>query len=233
MTQMILDALFETATSYLAAVKAFLPRLVVASTVIFAGWLLAFVLRFLTRRVLALVHFEGLMTRLGAAEILKRGGLPPGEVLAGSLVFWLAFVGFLVSGLEVLGLKGLEGLLAGFLQFVPRLLIAGVILLLGLVAANFVWRATLIAAVNAGLASARLVAGAMRYLVVVLAIAMALEQLALAKTVVLTAFSIAFGGVMLGVALAFGIGGAPLARRILEQQLPEKRETDSDGAAHL
>jgi small-conductance mechanosensitive channel len=99
--------------------------------------------------------------------------------------------------------------------------------------ANFAWRATLLAAVNSKMPAARLIAEAVRLLILVLTAAMALERVGVAQTVVLTAFAIAFGAVMLGGAIAFGIGGGPIARRILEQRFPEQERKNGDGASHL
>jgi hypothetical protein len=62
---------------------------------------------------------------------------------------------------------------------------------------------------------------------------MALEQIAVAQTVVLTAFAIAFGAVMAGLAIAFGVGGGSLARRFLERQFPERPPADPDRVSHL
>jgi uncharacterized membrane protein YwaF len=72
-----------------------------------------------------------------------------------------------------------------------------------------------------------------RFLIVILAVAMALEQIAVARSVVLTAFAIAFGAVMLGASIAFGIGGSQVARRVLEQHFPESQSRDSDNVSHL
>jgi hypothetical protein len=113
------------------------------------------------------------------------------------------------------------------------LVVALAILVVGLVVANFAWRATLLAAVNARIGSPRLLSNAVRALILILAVAMALEQIAVAQTVVLTAFAIAFGAVMAGLAIAFGIGGGNLARRFLEQQFPERPPADSDRVSHL
>jgi len=105
---------------------------------------------------------------------------------------------------------------------------------LGFVVANFAWRATLIAAVNARVPSPRVVSGAVRALVLILAGAMALDQIALARTIVLTAFAIAFGAVMLGLAIAFGVGGGGIARRILDHWFPERRQAaESEEFRHL
>ncbi len=73
----------------------------------------------------------------------------------------------------------------------------------------------------------------MRFLIVILAVAMALEQIAVARAVVLTAFAIAFGAVMFGLALAFGIGGADVARRLLERQFPERERKGGDDVSHM
>jgi hypothetical protein len=99
--------------------------------------------------------------------------------------------------------------------------------------ANFAWRATLLAAVNARIPSPRLLSGAVRWLILILAGAMALEQIAVARTVVLTALAIAFGAVMLGIAIAFGLGGRGIARRILEHQFPERERSGVDEISHL
>jgi hypothetical protein len=119
------------------------------------------------------------------------------------------------------------------MAFVPRLLVAIAILVVGFVAANFAWRATLLTAVNGRLPSPRLLSGAVRWLILLLAGAMALDQIALARTIVLTAFAIAFGALMLGIAIAFGIGGGGIARRILEQQFPERQRSGADEMSHL
>jgi len=233
MAELILEALEQAWTNYLHAIRSFLPRVLVTLSIVLAGWLMAVVSRLVTRRVLAWARFDSLVERTGAADALKRGDLPPASTVLASLVFWVVFVGFLLSGVDALGLTAVEGLVQRFLLFVPQLLVAAVILVLGLAAANFAWRATLLSAVNAHLPSARLVAGAVRFLILVLSVAMALEQVAVARTVVLTAFAIAFGAIMLGLAIAFGIGGGGIARRLLEQQFPETPEKKGEPFSHL
>jgi hypothetical protein len=99
--------------------------------------------------------------------------------------------------------------------------------------ANFLWRATLLASVNAGLPGARLLSGSLRVLVIAIGVVMALEQVGLATSVVLAAFAITFGALMLGLAIAFGLGGRDAARSLIEEQLRAKRDRESDAAPHL
>lgn len=233
MAEAIVNALRETGATYLAALKAFLPRVLATASIVGVGWLIAVVLRLVTRRVLGLVRFNVLAQRTGAADILRKAELPAADVLAGSVVFWLVFVGFLLSSLNPLGFRGVEGLLAEFIRFIPRILVAGAILVLGLLAANFAWRATLLAAVNANLPSARILSGSVRLMIVVTVVAMALEQIAVARTVVLTAFAISFGAVMLAIAIAVGIGAGPTARRIIEEHFTPREGTGPDRGSHL
>jgi hypothetical protein len=143
------------------------------------------------------------------------------------------WVGFLLSGVDVLGFTTLRGLIDGHAGFIPRLLVSIAIVVVGFFAANLSWRATLLAAVNARVPSPRLLAGAVRSLILILAGAMALEQVAVARTIVLTAFAISFGAVMLGLAIAFGVGGGGIARRILEHQFPERERSGIDDLPHL
>jgi hypothetical protein len=233
MAEMFLGILRETWTNYARTARAFLPRVLAMLSIVIVGWLLALVMAFLTRKLLGWLRLERLSERTGTAELLKKAELPPANRLAGTVVFWLVFVGFLLSGLDALGFQGVGGLFSDFVRFIPRLIVGVLVLLVGLLVANFAWRACLLAGVNANLAAARLLAGGVRILIVVLAAAMALEQIGIARGVVLTAFAIAFGSVMLAAAIAFGIAGAGLVRRFLEDHLAARDKPGSDGMSHL
>ena len=87
--------------------------------------------------------------------------------------------------------------------------------------------------VRARLPGARLLSGALRLLVIAIGVVMALEQLGMATAVVLTAFAIAFGALMLGLAIAFGLGGRDAARQLLEQHLRPREGREDDPTPHL
>ena len=117
-------------------------------------------------------------------------------------------------------------------RFLPNLVIAALVWMVGLLLANFMAQAVLIAAVNAQVALAPLIAGAVRWLVLVFAGAAALTQLGIAREMVLLTFGIAFGGTVLALALAFGLGGKDLAREILESRF-RKPDGDDDRLTHV
>ena len=233
MAQMIANAIRQAGTNFVESLALFLPRMVTTLAIIIVGWLIAMLLRTIVRSVAGWLRINVAAERFGVAPLLKMADLPPADALLGAIVFWLVWLGFLLSGIDVLGFTSLQGLLASFWAFVPRLLLAVVILIIGFVVANFAWRATLLAAVNGRVPSPRLLSGAVRWLILILTGAMALEQIAVARTVVLTAFAIAFGALSLAVAIAFGIGGGGIAKRILEHQFPEQPRSSADEISHL
>lgn len=233
MAQMIANAIRQAGTNFVDSLAVFLPRMVTTLAIIVVGWLIAMLLKTLVRGLLGWLRINVASERFGVAPLLRTADLPPADALIGAIVFWLVWIGFLISGIDVLGFESLQGLLESFWAFVPRLLLAVIILIIGFVVANFAWRATLLAAVNARVPSPRLLSGGVRWLILILAGAMALEQIAVARTVVLTAFAIAFGALSLAVAIAFGIGGGGIAKRILEHQFPEQQRSSADEISHL
>jgi hypothetical protein len=233
MIREIAEALAQSWHVFAAAFVLFVPRLVAAVIIFAGGFLVAALVRWVVQALLGWLRFDRLALRTGASEMLRVADMPSAELLVGKVVFWIVWIGFIVAAVDALQFEPLKGLVEQFFRFVPRLLIALLILALAFLVGNFIWRATLLASVNAGLPGARLLSGALRLLVIAVGVVMALEQLGLATAVVLTAFAIAFGAVMLGLAIAFGLGGRDAARQLLEQHLRPREGRDEDAAPHL
>lgn len=233
----MIDAMLESLTrvwhTFLAKLLFFTPRLMAALVVVLAGWVLGMVLRGILRRVLKGGAFEAWIDRSGLAFLLRRAGWPvPSATFLAEVVYWGVLATAVMLSLTAFELPLLDRMATEFFLFLPRLGVALVILGFGLMLSGFLSRAVLLAAVNAEFPVPRVVAGAVRLWVITLSAAMALEQLGIATTMVGVAFGIAFGGVMLGLALAFGIGGKDLARDLLRkgsQELPVKE----DPARHM
>lgn len=229
----VIDALEQALGSSLEAAALFLPRLLAMLILVSVGWLVAFVFGIVVGRVLRWLNFNALCQRAGLTELLRKADLPAPETILGRLGFWVVWIVFLLSGLSALGLRPAEEMVAHFLLFVPQLLAAILILAVGVLLANFVSRAALLAAFNANLPSPRTLGSLAWFFIVILTVTMALEQLSLARTVLLTAFAIAFGAVMLALALAFGMGGRDVARRTLEKRFLDVGPAEKDELSHL
>jgi hypothetical protein len=233
MIQEIADALVQSWRNLATAFVLFVPRLV-AATIIFAlGLVIALLLRRIIERTLAWLQFDRVSTRSGASEMLRTADMPTAEVIIAKIVFWIVWLGFIVSAVDTLQLAPFQGLVEKFFRYLPRFLVALLVFALALLVGKFLWRATLLAAVNAGLPGARLLSGALRLLVIAIGVVMALEQLGLATAAVLTTFAITFGALMLGLAIAFGLGGRDIAKGVLEEQLRAKTKRGTGAAPHL
>jgi hypothetical protein len=219
--------------NFASAFVLFVPRLVAATIIFAGGFVVALAARRAIHRILVWLHLDRLSRRSGASEMLRAADMPTAELLIAKIVFWIVWVGFIVSAVDTLQFAPFQGLVHQFVLFVPRFLVALLVFTLGFLIGNFLWRATLLAAVNVGLPGARLLSGAVRILVVAIGVVMALEQLGLATAVVLTAFAIMFGALMLGAAIAFGLGGRDAAKQLLERQFRASKDRDSDAAPHL
>jgi hypothetical protein len=212
----------------------YLPRLVVMLIIAFIGWLIAYLLKVLVRSILRVTKFSKLSENTGATHLLNQASLPSSTELLSRIVFWVAWVGFILLGVSVLGIVGLEEYTARFFLFLPRLFVAVVILFFGLLAASFFSRAALLAAVNADFRSPRSLSISIRIIVSIFVLSMVFEVLGVAETTILVAFGTAFGAMMLALAIAFGLGGKDLARDYLERKLSSaKREKKQDELSHL
>jgi hypothetical protein len=202
----------------------FVPRLLAMLIIALLGWVVAYVLKVSVRGILRVVKFDKLSDNAGATQLLNKLALPSSSELLSRVVFWMVWMGFILLGVRVLGIVGLQEYISRFFLYLPRLFVALFIVFFGLVAASFFSRAALLAAVNADSPSPGILATLIRTIIVIFAVTMAFEQLGLAERTILIAFAIAFGALMLGLAIAFGTGGRDLAKQFLERRFLKERE---------
>lgn len=228
------DILVNSFREVMQVLAPVVPRILAMLTLVLLGWVAAAIVRRLTSRVLRAADFDARCTRWGFTAILGRTGVrrPPSD-LAGQLAFWTLFLIALLMGIEALEIPATAGLVAVVLRFLPNLIVATLVMGIGWVLAHFLAQAALIAAVNAQVAGAPLIAGGVRWLVLIFAGSVALTQLGIAREMVLLAFGISFGGAVLALALAFGLGGKELAREILEGWLRKREDGETDRISHV
>ena len=218
MWQSFLGELTRAMNEIVTGFARFVPRFLEMLALVLVGWIIAFVLRVVVRSVLRIARFDKLSEHTGAAQILRRAALPtPSEVLA-RFVFWVAWLGFILVGISVLPVPWLGENISNLFVFLPRLVAAFFILFFGLLAATFFSRAALLSAVNADLPSPGLISQTLRVMMILFVISMTFEVVGIGSRTVLIAFAFAFGALVFGLALAFGLGGKDLARKYLEKR---------------
>jgi mechanosensitive ion channel-like protein len=210
----------ESAGHVLQAAARLLPS-VLAMFLLFAlVAVLAVATRAVVRRVCDRLGLDRRLRQWGVAAPDADAGASPTRLVA-RVSFWTVLVIGVFLGVSVLDAPAASALSMRFLDYAPRLLVAIVILGVGMGIARVVQRNVLIGAVNMGMQSARLFALGGRWLVVLLGAAIALEHAGLGASVVTVAFGILFGGIVLALAIAVGLGSKDLVARSLQRRFPE------------
>src|SRR6202011_1657303 len=180
MRDMIVSELSQAMHELARGFAHFLPRLIVMLILAFVGWVIAYLAKILLRSILRLIKFDRLSDNAGASQLLTKAALPSSTELLSRFVFWVAWMGFILLGISVLGILGLQEQIGHFFLFLPRLFAALVIMFFGLLTASFFSRATLLAAVNGNLPSPRLLSSSVRAIIIVFVISMVFEELGIA-----------------------------------------------------
>ncbi len=224
------EAMIEVFRETTLRIAHLLPKLLALLTFLALGLAAGWLIKVLLLRLLRAFRFDALCERFGlGSSLAKTGTQRSPSHLIGRLSFWLMFLLFAFMGIDALDLTATANMMSGIL---PHTIAAVVLLFFGLLLANFMAEAALIATVNAQIQEARIIASFIRWGVLLFTAAMVLTQLGIAKEIVVAAFSIMFGGVMLALAIGIGLGGQSIAKDFLEQRLRRKK-FEQDEMSHI
>ena len=213
--------------AFVTKIAVFLPNLLFSIAIILVGWVLCNIIKRVVVRLLRVCHFDTLAERVGISQALERGGIKQNASdIVGLLVFWFLFLIAIVTTLETLNLSGATDTLHTIYLYIPKIVAALIVLILGLYFANFLETVTRTSCANAGLQQAAAIGRAAYVGTVVFVVAGIFEILDIASEIVIWAFILVFGALCLALALAFGLGGRDVAGRFLEKWLAEKRNNE-------
>ncbi|MGH7469440.1 MAG: mechanosensitive ion channel family protein [Longimicrobiales bacterium] len=207
------QALTERLEEGIYQIVAFLPRLAAALGILMAGFAIAKMVERGTDLALHRIGFDRWMREGGVTEALERAGtqLDPSSVLA-KLVFWTVMLLVILLGASALGVEAVSTLFAELLAYLPNVIAAVIVLVLGILLGEFV--KDLVLASAGGLHGAVTLARAAKGAVILLAVFMALEQLDIAQDIVLVFFIAVVGAAALAAGIAFGLGARDVAAEV-------------------
>src|SRR5262245_27072234 len=216
-----LNMLLEPVRSVLQQIGVFLPRLLVALGVLIAGWLLAKGARFAVVKGLRAFNFHVLTERAGIDGFLQQGGTERDTTdLFGVIVYWLVMLAALIVAFSGLGLTQVTDLLTRVVLFLPKVMVALLVLIFGAYFGRFVGQAVTTYMRNAEIADAELLGHIVQYAIVAFVILLAVDHLDVGGGLIQHTFLILLSGVVLALALSFGLGGRDRAAQLLERWFP-------------
>jgi hypothetical protein len=229
------DVLLEAATELGTRVAGFLPSLFGAVVIFLVGWLVSRSVELAASRGLRTLGVDRGAARLRITEVIDRAGIRMAlsEIIA-RLLFWLLMLTFLLSSVETLGLTAVTATIDRLIAYIPNVIGAAVIGLVGLLLARFTGTLVSSGAAAAGVPSAPRLGFLVQLLVSGLVIVIAVEQLGVETTVLVGPLTALLAAAALSAGLAFALGAYPivthiLAGHFLKESLPRDTFIEVDG----
>lgn len=221
-----IDAFWNSLQTFLDQLAGFLPQLIGALLIVIVGWIVARIIRRIIIKGLLLVKFDVLSEKSGIDKLFKEGGISlTFSDLLGNLVYWMLLLIILLAAINSLGLVATSELLNEIILYIPNVIVAAIILLVGAFLARFFEGLALVYLRSIGVKSAENVSRIVQYAILIFVISLALNQMGIAQELVTSAFQIAFGAVCLALAIAFGFGAKDWAGRVVEKTFERKNDS--------
>ncbi len=195
----------------------YIPAIAGAIVILVVGWLIAKFIEAIVARVLKAVKLDAASEKAGIANVLAQGEIKLTlSELIGAIVYWLIILIVVATTLDALNLKIASELMSRLVGYVPNILGAVFVLIVGAFLANFVASIVRTATGNAGIKSGKLLAQITQTVIVVFAVIIAIEQLQIATTLIILGINVILVSFGLGLALAFGLGCKDIAGKAMQ-----------------
>ncbi|MBK7768558.1 MAG: hypothetical protein IPI44_22485 [Sulfuritalea sp.] len=221
-----INVLLEPFHALLGQVGAFMPRLLIALGVVVAGWVIAKLVRYSVVKALRALNFNVLTERAGVDGFLQQGGTEKDTTeLIGWIVYAIALLVSLIIAFNSLGLTQVTDLLSKLLLFVPKVLVALLVIVFGSYFARFVGGTVKSYCRGAAISDGDLLGRVARYAILVFVLLLAIDHLDISGGLIQQTFLIILAGFVFAGALAFGLGARDHAKALLDRWFPSD---DSD-----
>lgn len=210
--------------AFATKITIFLPKLIGAIIVFVIGLIVAKLIKMAIVKLLKLVRLDSAAEKTGLKSFLQKGNITKtASEIVGSLIYWFIMILVIIASLDALGLPIVSDILNDIFLYIPNVVAAIIILLLGFLLGGLLSAVVRTAASNAGLTTAEGLGKTALYAVIFFSASIALLQLGIGEEIVASAFIIAFGAAALALALAFGLGGKEMAAEYLKRWSEKKK----------
>jgi hypothetical protein len=218
MWEQLRETLYQSFSRVLNDVASVLPGLLALLLAVILAVPLAWIVSRLVLRFFRGLKLDEWLDRWGMTVVPEWSPSRSPALLAGRLAYWAVMLLGIMVGLTAFNAELTSRLVQEVVEYLPNLFVAILVLIAGSVTARFVAQGALVSAVNMGLQSARLISLGVKWTVLVLTAAIALEHLGIGAATVRLAFGILLGGIVLALALAVGLGSRDVVRRSWEER---------------
>ncbi len=212
----VVEAISESLKGTFNGFASFIPKLFGALVILLIGWLIARAIKFALSKILKAVNFDALTEKVGINGYMAKAGLKSrGSDLIAKLGYWIVMFTVLVMFFNSLGLEVVSELLNDVIKFIPNIIVACILLVIGMYLAQFVQGLSEGALKAGGFSKPGLVGKIAYGAVMFLTVTLALNQLHIGDGILDKIISIILGALGLGLSIAFGLGGQDWARKMI------------------
>lgn len=211
-----MNTVIEALTKIFNDIVNFIPNLINGLIILIVGYLIAAIVRWLLKTILQRLKFDVLIERTGITGALKGLGVRvPLSVILAQIVFVLLLISFFITATRLMGLEAVSLLLEQLLTYLPNIIAAAIVFLLGGMAAQFAGNMVSAALLAGGLNYGARVGRGLQYLISVFVLILALSQLGIDTAILVTAVTIMIAAFGLAIGLSLGLGARPIVVHVL------------------
>lgn len=215
---MFQTVLVEPAKSMLSQIGQFLVNVLLVLVILLIGWIISKIIQTLVTKVLRAIKLDMLSDKIELDGLLAKGGIKYSlSELIGVICYWLVLLVTFVVAINAVGLTVAAALLDRVVLYIPNIIAAIFILILGMFVATLLSNIVQATSNNAGIAQSALLGKVAEVVVMIFAIAVALEQLNIGAKIIELTVSILLGSIGLAAAIAFGLGCKELAGKSMAE----------------
>lgn len=217
--------LLEPAKAILSQIGQFLVNLLLVLIILVIGWVVSKLVRTVITRGLRAARLDELSDQIGLDAILAKGGISYSlSELIGVIGYWLSLLVTFVVAINAVGLTVAADLLQRVVLYVPNIIAALFILILGIFVATLLKNIVQTSASNAGISQGKLLSKTVEVVVIVFAIAITLEQLGIGARIIELIIALVLASLGLGIALAFGLGCKDIAGKFISDTVDKLKK---------
>jgi hypothetical protein len=214
-----------SATAVLRQILRLIYKSFLVLFVLLAGWIVSNLVKMVVVRVLKAIKLDEIADNANLDDVLEKGGIKLSlSELIGEISYWIGILITIVIALNYLGLTIAADLLKTIVLYVPNIIAAIFIMIIGMLGATILRGITKTAAVNAGIEKAKILSNIVRVIVIVFAALIALEQLKIGATTINLIITIVLATLGLGLALAFGLGCKDIVARHVQDWIESMKK---------
>ncbi len=195
-----------------------IPNLLLAIILLFAGFIFAWIFSIIAKKILRVIRFEEIAAKIGLHQLLHKAGLKTTmTLLFSNIVYWFILIVFIASAVNVLGLTQLSVFFDSLIGYLPSVIAAVAIIIIGILVANLLYGVVKNATQSANIASSKLLASLTKWAIFIFSFIAALVQLKVAPDLLKILFTGCVVMFSLAGGLAFGLGGKDAAKEIIDK----------------